>query len=356
MNQTRLTRRTVLKLGAGASLAVPWLFVPRLVSASRRVDYDVVKTRRPFARALAASIVREEPSVKASPVRSIKWNEVVAVSGQTLSDESPSRHNKIWYQVNDGFVHSAFMQPVEDTPQKPESSVPQEGFWGETYVASTAIRAAADPKAGMIFRMPFGTIFQVLDVIEGGDQEAWYRISDGRSEKLYVPGAALRRIKPEEFAPLSPQIPLNHKRIDVDIRKQMVFAYEDDTEVFRARCATGAYFRQADGTVQDFTTTPGEHRIYQKTPSRRMSGGQEGEGDHYDLAGVPWVSYFTKSRIAFHGAYWHNDFGVQRSHGCVNLLPEDSQWVYRWTAPVAPHNERWTDTAKRDEGSLVRVI
>jgi lipoprotein-anchoring transpeptidase ErfK/SrfK len=39
--------------------------------------------------------------------------------------------------------------------------------------------------------------------------------------------------------------------------------------------------------------------------------------------------YFDQAR-ALHGAYWHNSFGYKQSHGCVNLSPADSQWLYMW--------------------------
>lgn len=33
----------------------------------------------------------------------------------------------------------------------------------------------------------------------------------------------------------------------------------------------------------------------------------------FDLPGVPWVQYITKSGISFHGTFWHNDYGRPRS-------------------------------------------
>jgi len=29
--------------------------------------------------------------------------------------------------------------------------------------------------------------------------------------------------------------------------------------------------------------------------------------------------------LPFHGAYWHNDFGVPHSHGCINMTPGDGK-------------------------------
>ena len=81
----------------------------------------------------------------------------------------------------------------------------------------------------------------------------------------------------------------------------------------------------------------GQFRLTYKRPTRHMTVGNRANGD-FDLPGVPWVSYFTEDGIAFHGAYWHNDFGRPRSHGCVNLSPRAAKWVYRWSQPVVPPN------------------
>jgi lipoprotein-anchoring transpeptidase ErfK/SrfK len=48
------------------------------------------------------------------------------------------------------------------------------------------------------------------------------------------------------------------------------------------------------------------------------------------------VSYFTSNGVALHGAYWHNNFGVPSSHGCVNMTPQAAKWIYRWTMPTVP--------------------
>ena len=44
--------------------------------------------------------------------------------------------------------------------------------------------------------------------------------------------------------------------------------------------------------------------------------------------------YFHRS-YAVHGAFWHRNYGVPMSHGCVNMTPEESMWIFRWTTPVA---------------------
>lgn len=58
----------------------------------------------------------------------------------------------------------------------------------------------------------------------------------------------------------------------------------------------------------------------------------------FELRDVPWIQYFA-SGYAIHGAYWHDVFGIPRSHGCVNLAPIDARVVFRWTDPPVP--EGW---------------
>jgi leucyl aminopeptidase len=53
---------------------------------------------------------------------------------------------------------------------------------------------------------------------------------------------------------------------------------------------------------------------------------------------VPWVSYY-KDSYALHGAWWHDEFGRPKSHGCVNLAPADARWLFSWMDPAMP--EGW---------------
>ena len=64
----------------------------------------------------------------------------------------------------------------------------------------------------------------------------------------------------------------------------------------------------------------------------------------YSLPGVPWTCFFVpETGVAFHGAYWHNNFGAQMSHGCVNMRPADAKWLFRWSTPVweVPVKSAW---------------
>jgi lipoprotein-anchoring transpeptidase ErfK/SrfK len=78
----------------------------------------------------------------------------------------------------------------------------------------------------------------------------------------------------------------------------------------------------SSGTDRTPTVT-GRYKINRKYTKQRMTG------PDYDLPNVPWVMYFY-SGYAIHGAYWHNKFGTQTSHGCVNMRIEEAEMLYHW--------------------------
>ncbi|MCL4528340.1 MAG: L,D-transpeptidase, partial [Chloroflexi bacterium] len=88
------------------------------------------------------------------------------------------------------------------------------------------------------------------------------------------------------------------------------------------------------GTINDFSTPLGDQSVAWKIYSIHMGANLPGSGSGYDTMAVPWPVFFnTNAGAAIHGVFWHNDFGVARSHGCVNASPEDAKWIFRWTTP-----------------------
>lgn len=104
--------------------------------------------------------------------------------------------------------------------------------------------------------------------------------------------------------------------IEIDLASQTLTAWQGDVPVLRTVVSSGK---------ASTPTVTGRFAIYHKLDSQRMTG------PDYDLPGVPWVMYFFKD-YAIHGAYWHANFGVPTSHGCVNLTVEDAQMLYNWAS------------------------
>lgn len=112
------------------------------------------------------------------------------------------------------------------------------------------------------------------------------------------------------------------KRIIIDRSEQMLYAYNGDELFMQEFISSGL----------ETTPTPrGIFTIFKKTPSRYMQGPISGITDqYYDLPGVPWNLYFSYQGAVIHGTYWHQNFGKQSSHGCVNLVPAQAQKLYIW--------------------------
>jgi lipoprotein-anchoring transpeptidase ErfK/SrfK len=115
------------------------------------------------------------------------------------------------------------------------------------------------------------------------------------------------------------------KAIVVSISQQILRAYKGDQVVMSSYVSTGR---------AGFDTPPGSFAVLTKLPSQTMEGVIGGE--HYNVPDVPWVLYFTNSGHALHGTYWHNNFGMPMSHGCVNLPLDVAAWLYNWAPRGTP--------------------
>ncbi len=325
-----LSRRGFLKV-AGASLSMP-LFKsdpPDPVGSSRSFSLGRVTDSLIW--------VYADPKQGAVKVKTFRRDTVLKIY-ESITDESLLPHNPNWNLTPFGWVHAWSLQPVAYQPNRPVRDVPEHGFWAQVSVPYVAMRSKPDENAVLLHRLYYSSVHLVIAHVEDALGRSWYQLKDdqvpGRLE--YVRAEALRRIRPEEMTPISPDV--EDKVIEVSIKDQMLYAYENGSLVFSTQCATGAAFTVEGLGVVDFRTPYGEHRVVRKRPSRHMIGFL-GRSDAYDLPGVPFCTYFTVEGAAVHGAYWHNDFGHPRSHGCVNVLPEAAQWVYRWTMPAAAYED-----------------
>jgi lipoprotein-anchoring transpeptidase ErfK/SrfK len=324
-----LNRRDFLKLsGAALSMSLfkppePETQQPRPIGLGRVTEWRIwaYDEARPGAEKQAA----------------LTRDEVLEIYG-ALDTEGLIAHNPAWFLTKYGWVYSSWVQPVKQELNPVEWRVPALGFWAQVTVPFAEMRAAPNDKAYRLYRLYYSSVHLVVDRVVDDQGDVWYQLKDDLypGVKEYVRAEGLRRILPSELTPISPRA--KDKRLEVNLKDQKLYAYEGDTLVYTARCATGAAFKVEGVGFVDFTTPIGEHTVVRKRPSRHMQGFL-GRADEYDLPGVPFCTYFTELGVAVHGAYWHNDFGHQRSHGCVNVLADDAKWVYRWSMPVADYGE-----------------
>lgn len=245
------------------------------------------------------------------------YGDVIGVE-EAVGGEGLYANNHTWLRTADGYIYSSWVQPVNYIDINPVSQIGEGGVWAQVTLPSTWARGEPHDESWRQERLMYSTVHRVFRT--EGD---YYYCEEVYGGRYFVKAAHLRIIPPEEIAPLSPEVEPEAKSLRVSIRDQMLRAYEGDVVVKELRVSTG---------MPETPTGAGEYRVLDKRLGQRMTGGL-GAGA-YNLPGIPAIAYFSRSWMATHGCYWHNDYGRRHSNGCINLLPADALWVFRWTNPV----------------------
>ena len=333
-----LSRRDFLKLSSfsllGLGLPVRW----------RRKSFGLEKPR--LGRVADATVdVYRTPDFAGEKLKTLWRDDVLDLVGAALGGPAPA-HNRIWYEIDKlGFVHSSAVQPVRDEPNRPLDFVPYRGQLMELTVPFADAYWEPSKKAEKAYRFYYGSTHWINGILRDNGANLWYRVIDDKYlYKYYVRAESFRPIPITELTPISSNVPPHLKKINIDLINQWIRCYEGSSLVFSTKISSGRLLE--DGS---YWTPLGEFITFRKRGSRHMSSGNRATG--YDLPGVPWVCYITENGVALHGTYWHNDYGTPRSHGCINLTPEASKWIYRWTLPVVPADEQesWVSYGTRVE-------
>lgn len=183
-----------------------------------------------------------------------------------------------------------------------------------------------------------GKTAQVVGIVYRETTEGWWMKS---IEGTYTdPGAP-----PEGLA-------AGEKWVDVNLSRQTLVAFEGDVPVYATLVSTG---RKGKDKLHDHTTIKGSFRVREKHIATTMDGDGPAPGDMpYSIEDVPYVMYFEGS-YALHGAFWHNNFGHEQSHGCVNLAPLDAKRVFFFTDPPLPEGWHGVVAQRSSPGSRVVV-
>ncbi|MDM8528829.1 L,D-transpeptidase family protein [Anaerolineales bacterium HSG24] len=129
------------------------------------------------------------------------------------------------------------------------------------------------------------------------------------------------------------------KWIEIDLVAQRVTAWEGNVPVMSFVSSTGK---------SETPTISGKFRIYWKLKKAVMMG------DDYYLPDVPYTMYFYDD-YGIHGTYWHDNFGIPVSHGCVNLQTENAKELFEWTGPHVPDYANEITSSGYNLGTLVVV-
>ncbi len=152
----------------------------------------------------------------------------------------------------------------------------------------------------------------IIDLNDIGNADLLYI-----GQELTIPAAGVYQPTAAE-APAAPTA--SGHAIVVSLGSQRIYAYDNGALVHSHVVSTG---------LERTPTVLGDFRIYVKYLADDMTG------PGYNLKDVPYTMYFYKG-YAIHGAYWHNDFGMPMSHGCVNLPVDEARWFYNFASVGTP--------------------
>lgn len=333
-----LTRRDFLKLGSATLLS--------LLFADLQLNPALAAAAPTRGRVQATTLfVRDAPSYSGKKLTTLKRDDLVEIASQVFGG-AQGDYNRQWYRLtNQTYVYSGYVQSVNTTLNPVVAEIPDSGVLGEITIpyADSFYGINISPSYGP--RLYYATTHWVTaKVVDKRDGSVWYRAYDAAIKAYYYIRPEWTHIfTPEEIAPLSPQVPENEKHIEIYLDRQVLLAYEWNVLVYAARVATGR---------KNYESPTGWFHTFHKRPTYHMFGGAD-EFSIFDLPGVPWDSYITDSGVALHGTYWHNDFGTQHSHGCINMALEDAKWIYRWSMPTVLPGENLV--LKPGSGTRVQI-
>ncbi len=260
-------------------------------------------------------------------------------------------NERLWYKTTKGLVAPADrfwqvagskFQGIELEAKKYELPV---GFVYGSAKSATLYELDSDDKL-----KPDGTVERMSAVNLTGKQRKigknnYHETADGLWIKEYQVRVATAVQPPEGIGP-------RERWIDINVSTQTLVAYAGQKPVYATMVSSGKESKVKD---QDHRTPRGEWRIREKHVATTMDGNGSAAGDlPYSIEDVPFVAYFHRS-YAVHAAFWHRNYGVRMSHGCVNLSPLDAKWVFFFTDPQLPAGWHGVWSTEKNPGSRVVI-
>lgn len=296
----------------------------------------------------------------------VEWNREV------IGNVIGGLNNQRYVQTPQGYIYSSVVQPTRNLPNTPITAMPagQNGFWVEVtvpYVNLAHEGVVASPWLGdhITYNFPprlyYGQVVWIDQVrtTNGFPEYRWNEDANGHGygygaygEFYWADGAAFKILTDADVAPLSPDVDPNDKKIMANLDYQTLSCFEGNNEVYFCRISSGLKYDPATGQLSDKLATPvGNLLTHWKIYSLNMTAGNFTSG--YSTPAVPWNTMISGDGIAIHGAFWHNAFGEKRSHGCINVSPEDAKWIFRWTTPVVSLAQGEVRVSLPDHGTAV---
>ena len=311
-----------------------------------------------------------DPSINSS-IAKLEADTLVEWGRQVVGNVVGGLTNQRYVETPQGYIYASVLQPTRNLPNTPLTEMPagQKGFWAEItvpYVELAHEGVVASPwlqdHIAYNFRpkLYYGQVVWI-DQIRTQNGFPEYRWNEdvphgygygAYGEFFWGDGAAFKVLTDEDVAPISPDIDPNEKKIETNLDYQTLSCFEGNTEVYFCRISSGLGYDPSTGQTSDKLATPiGNLLTHWKIVSLNMTAGTFQAG--YSTPAVPWTTMISGDGVAIHGAFWHNAFGEKRSHGCINVTPEDAKWIFRWTTPYVSLAQTEMRVSLPDHGTIV---
>ncbi|MBX3212979.1 MAG: L,D-transpeptidase family protein [Labilithrix sp.] len=344
---TTITATTTDPFGLGADEVentTPW-YLRQYDGGKPTVTLDDLKGEGPVARRMVKGFfvgLDKEMSEKGS-----KWwrttNSLIAPFERILVHNTASKFHGIWLDEAEGgdAAGAAGKKPTPDLckPGSKAQVAIVTFYKAKKYVVSVSRKVATGGDSlarHSVVKLTGDSVSINGSTYEETDDGFWIKASEVAKTN---PGRP-----PKELAP-------GEKWIDVDLKSQTLVAFVGDKPVYATAVSTGK--EDKVDREKNHKTPTGTWRIREKHIAATMDGDVASDGP-YSIEDVPWIMYFNGS-YALHGAFWHNNFGRTRSHGCVNLAPLDAKALFGWSEPRMPDNWHGVWSTPEKPGTLVVV-
>ncbi len=227
-----------------------------------------------------------------------------------------------------GWVSAEFLT-VPPPLAKIDASQWNQSIWQGAALSETNVRSAPDTGAGIVEVLALGEQIEVSDwvvgeeVFPGADQ--WAKLGEGR----FAYSRNVGRTAPVLPPTLPADAPSEGRWIDVQLTQQLLTAYEGRDPARVMVTTTG---------MAGWETPTGLFYISVRVPNETMTSGAIGAEHFYKLEDVLFTQYFTDEGHAIHFAWWRTPETIGRpgSHGCLNLLLDDSRYLWDWADVGVP--------------------
>jgi uncharacterized protein YgiM (DUF1202 family) len=318
--------------GSGSVRAIA--IVPDIVTAEG-LDNDAAFLPAPpslgtstFVTASDGLRLRSTPSTDAEIVAVLDDNvEFIAVTGAS-GEWIPG-----YADGYSGYAAAEYLAAPEELPSVGIGGEWDASVWQGAALGETNIRSGPGTDGRIVKTIEYGDAVTVTEWVKGqrvdGGSDTWAQLRDG----TYIYERNVGRAGPVEPPPVPDDAPWEGKWIDCNLTQQLLIGYEGRNPVRVAVQTTGK---------PGWETPVGFFAINTRVANETMESGSIGADEFYKLENVLYTQYFTDRGHALHFAWWKTAETIGRpgSHGCLNLLLDDSEWFWNWAdigVPVYCH-------------------